>query len=225
MTKHSFNITLTFLIAGRSRQKDGTIFTMGDDKTMRQEKLNVYKIMLMQEGMTKARQMATDKLQKKVRFNQQEELQNMKVKQALLEAKERQKSNIEFEFRCFKCNAIACNISDIRNMKIREKSEHHIIVDPTFKERVIRNPLTNKWTKYDGFEKKFKLGCKGKDSARGCTVDWGVAAEINGVLCYKLKLKQFKCVNMETKKISMFKKWTDVPYQVQEISVLDLQRI
>lgn len=118
-----------------------------------------------------------------------------------------------FQLRCFKCDNLGVWSCDLRTIK----QSHHVVLDPDFRQR-IRVEAHPKPAKYDDFEKKGKVLC------RECGYDWGITALYKSVLVYVLKVCSFVVENQDLVR-NTYKKWKDVPFQVNELAPEDMKSL
>ncbi|ESO08894.1 hypothetical protein HELRODRAFT_74403 [Helobdella robusta] len=76
-----------------------------------------------------------------------------------------------YEIRCSKCDSLG-SLSD----KVRKiENSHHVVIDPSMKDRVIIKPYPQTENISPTFERSGKIYCK------ECNSDWGIMASYNGV--------------------------------------------
>ncbi|XP_053375266.1 antiviral innate immune response receptor RIG-I-like isoform X2 [Mercenaria mercenaria] len=199
---------------GRARQMEATAVTMGSEKILEQERTNAYKALMMSRALDEVCKLDPKLIKQKIVTFQKEEIQKYRFKKEASKYTNSKKSSEDaYEILCGKCNTFACNISDVRQM-----GHDHIVVDKTFEERIIKKEHKRPKT-YDGIFKKYKMYCK------KCPLDWGIIGIKDGLDCMTLKITNLKFKNLRTGLPSIYKKWKDMPYDVQKIGVADLPDI
>lgn len=198
---------------GRARKKAATAVTMGSEKVVEQEKVNAYKAAMMYPALNQVKQLDPKSVDMKVAQFQKEEIHKYRYKvEKLKKAKksEVQKTDEDYAILCGRCRAFACNVSDVREM-----GTDHIVIDKSFADKITTREHKRQKT-YNGLYKKYKMFCK------KCPLDWGIIGIRDGLDCMILKIMNFKFRHLQTKGITAYKKWIEMPYNVPEIELADL---
>jgi hypothetical protein len=113
--------------------------------------------------------------------------------------------------RCLKCNAFGAWSSDLRTIQ----KAHHVTLDGEFAKRVKLEPHPQP-KKFDNWENRAAIRCV------KCHEDWGIKALCQGVSYHVLKASGFVIVGPHDER-SRQKRWKDVPFAIEELSVEDMK--
>ena len=117
----------------------------------------------------------------------------------------------EFELRCMTCDNFATVSSDFR----RIKDAHHVVVDRDFFKRVDVVPYS-KPRMFDSMNAAGSIRCS------KCGQVWGDKATYKHVTFPLLKIASFVMIDSRERRDSC-KRWKDSPFEVQQITLDDLQ--
>lgn len=200
-------------IKGRVRsKKGGCTITIGDEKAIEKERINVYKSAMMYRAIKLVKPLPKKEYERKLNNLQEEELRKARTRRSQEEHMRNQRTDKTlYEIRCSTCGNFGCLSSDVRTLQ----SNHHVVVNKDFAENIDISPLESSKS-FDGLTLRSIMKCK------GCGKNWGHIIIYRQRKCWTLLLKAFKFVNPscsgERNHIQTFKKWIDVPFKRNEIS-------
>ena len=210
-----------WLIVGRARADAAMVVTIGqaDKQVLARYAVNNEKVQLMHQAVDELMKLRAEDLRETMKQLQRGVLEAYEVElRKERELKMRQTEDpAHFRFRCFKCPVIACETKDVRLVG----GAHHMVVDPTFSDRV---KFVDKPTlEYMGMEcyKNAKMYCK------ECGQDWGVRVQMERhfeLPC--LKGGSFLYEDRRTSgRAKHFRKWDELEINFEEESAEDVVRL
>ena len=214
---------MSYSLQGRDRKDEAMIVTLGatDSQVFDRSVIVNAKLELMDEAIEKIHKMPNDQAMQKLHTFQEEivkEEKDRREKEAALPQKP-MSAGEEYKLICARCERFVCYASEVRLFD----NTNHVVVDPSFKERIkfksLRHGRKQTWMG-EHLYKKEKVFCK------ECPQDWGVAAATEcGKSVYVLKQGGcFTVVCMEDeKKRSILFKWADLDFQFEAISFDELK--
>ena len=210
----SFCFIHILILSGRSRKKEGHNVVMGDEKMLNKERINAYKLAMMERALKLFLNIDTKVKEKKIDLQQGEIIDKYKMQREIDRANVRSKrADVDFEILCKRCKVLACHTSDIRLF-----NRQFFVIDKSFAEK-IELKEHKKPSMFSGLYKKYKMYCK------KCPMDWGIVSEYKGLPCRTLKLESFILRNIQTGDSQSYKKWYDVPVAIPEVKLEDLPRL
>lgn len=125
-----------------------------------------------------------------------------------------QSSSEGYELRCQKCDSFTAYSSDIRKIE----ASHHVILDPEYHKRIKIRPHPAPKT-FENFELTGKIFCK------RCHADWGIMGVYKKVSLPVVKVCSLIIIREEDGDRKVYKRWKEVPFQVQALTPDDLQKM
>ncbi|WAR20809.1 DDX58-like protein [Mya arenaria] len=188
---------------GRSRTHDASTVTLGNEKLVEKDMVNVYKANLMYKAMDTFKKMDAHELEHKLYLYQKEEVRKQINKTDLLEAMRNRQSSDDMEILCVKCMKYICHVS---SMRVLSGSQHFVITEE-FPEKADRKPHKRP-ERYFGLDKKEKMSCK------RCGQDWGIVAQGLGYDIFVFKIGGILFRQEDIDKIQDFQKWGLAPKMI-----------
>ncbi|KAL3863243.1 hypothetical protein ACJMK2_005008 [Sinanodonta woodiana] len=200
-------------MTGRGRKKGGTNIVMGYEKTLDVDKLSTYKAAMMYRAMESIKKIDPRSLQRKIKQFQKEEISKQEFHDRVLETQITAKKKGQFKLCCYKCSVEVVNGEDLRVLN----GTYHVVVDKKFKNLTVTKPHKKpNERKIDGLKKADKIYCK------KCGMDWGVYFIYNTLPLPTIKCESFKVRNSEDGKISMYKKWLNLPFVIEACELSEI---
>lgn len=206
-------------MAGRARADDAKYVLVGDrgSGVRQREATNQIREDLMYKAIYLIHRMPDDDFDSKIREHQTIAKHEREVaavaKSNVAKFKKMISHENDSQLRCFKCDSLGVWSCDLRTIK----QSHHVVLDTEFRNR-INVEAHPKPRKYDDFEKKGKVLCN------KCGYDWGITALYKNVPVYLLKVCSF-VVEDQAFDRNTYKKWKDVPFQVNELTPEDMKSL
>ncbi|XP_052772305.1 antiviral innate immune response receptor RIG-I-like isoform X2 [Mya arenaria] len=198
---------------GRSRTHDASSLTLGSEKLVEKDKVNVYKANLMYKAMNTFKNMDAHKLENKLDFYQREEVRKQINKTDLLGSMKNRQSTKDMEVLCVKCKKYICHTSKMRTLP----NNQHFVITEGFRDQIDRKPHP-KPAQYAGIVKKEKMSCK------NCGQEWGMIAEKIGLDLFVLKLENLLFREEYSGDTNSFQKW-DLAPKITECTVDEITNL
>ena len=187
---------------------------MGNEKMLNRERMNAYKLAMMERAMKLFLNMNPKVIERKISLEQLEIIRKYKMQRKIVKANlSRKSTDVNFEILCKGCGVLACYTSDIKLYDTQ-----HFVIDRSFADKIDLKKHMRP-ARYHGIHKKYKMSCK------NCPMDWGIVSEHKGLPCRTLKLKSFNLRNIQTGDSQSYKKWDDVPVAIPKVQLEDLPRL
>lgn len=203
------------LCSGRSRKAGGTSILLGGSKVQQKEMLNVARASMMQRAITTIRGMPMDRVKRRIDNNQAETLAKEAIKEEVRRHQTRQKLDTKFTLMCACCRKLCAHSKDLRIIN----GSQHVVIGRDFEDRINTHQFRNQKKPFDGITMTGSMQC------RNCHKPWGVKFIYQGVAFPSLGIKYFIVINEETKQPQYYKKWLELPYQIQDISREDFKTL
>ncbi|XP_071090516.1 ATP-dependent RNA helicase DHX58-like isoform X3 [Haliotis cracherodii] len=212
---HVGNEITTLQTRGRSRKAGGTSILLGGSKVQQKEMLNVARASMMQRAITTIRGMPMDRVKRRIDNNQAETLAKEAIKEEVRRHQTRQKLDTKFTLMCACCRKLCAHSKDLRIIN----GSQHVVIGRDFEDRINTHQFRNQKKPFDGITMTGSMQC------RNCHKPWGVKFIYQGVAFPSLGIKYFIVINEETKQPQYYKKWLELPYQIQDISAEDFKTL
>ncbi|XP_048258536.1 probable ATP-dependent RNA helicase DHX58 isoform X2 [Haliotis rufescens] len=212
---HVGNEITTLQTRGRSRKAGGTSILLGGSKVQQKEMLNVARAGMMQRAITTIRGMPMDRVKRRIDNNQAETLAKEAIQEEVRRHQTRQKLDTKFTLMCACCRKLCAHSKDLRIIN----GSQHVVISRDFEDRINTHQFRNQKKPFDGITMTGSMQC------RNCHKPWGVKFIYQGVAFPSLGIKYFIVINEETKQPQYYKKWLELPYQIQDISAEDFKTL
>ncbi|XP_052772701.1 antiviral innate immune response receptor RIG-I-like [Mya arenaria] len=197
---YSGNEITKIQMRGRSRRHDASTLTLGNEKLVEKDKVNVYKANLINRAMDIFKKMDIHELEHELDFYQREEVRKQIHKTNLLGSMRNRQSTDDMEVLCGKCTKYICHTSRMRALPHNQ----YVVITEKFCDQIDRKPHP-KPTQYAGFLKKEKMSCK------SCGQEWGMIADKLGFELFVLRLESVLFREEYSGKTNTFQKWDLAP--------------
>ncbi|XP_033098903.1 probable ATP-dependent RNA helicase DDX58 [Anneissia japonica] len=200
---------------GRNRAAHGRFFLIAsvDSGLGNQEEMNKIRESMMNTATKAIKGMPKEDFLKQIDDYQRRDRAERRMKEKGKVSKQKEHSGIEVELICLQCGNVACRNTDIR----RIKSAHHAVFGDFMAERYKTVPNPKKSKRINDLEFLEKVHCA------NCSQEWGCMLKYCGHLAPVLKISFF-AVKYNSGKQVKYKKWSDVPFHVQEFSIEDIEK-
>lgn len=217
---HDNNIFyLIYFNTGRAREMDAVfkLIANPDENEASRDAMNKYREPMMLEAVGNICSMSPEERNNKMLLFQYAAMQERKhaaeSKLRLEQLKSERDYKDEYQLRCKKCEQFAAYSNDLRSIS----KTHYVVVDPGFW-HLARLETHRVQKKIKDMEKRHKVFCA------VCGEDWGITGLHNGLLYPSLKIRSFIIIDPNEHR-QLVKKWNDIVFPVQELSVEDIQNM
>ncbi|XP_078080170.1 ATP-dependent RNA helicase DHX58 [Mustelus asterias] len=193
---------------GRARAENSTYSVVAKQggREIQREFTNEFREDLMKRAIEAVQEMPPDEYRLKIRELQVEGIVSRKVKEQKQHATKSGNYPKDVRFFCRNCNEAVCHANDIQIIE----GMHHVNVNPNFKIYYRVSGKINLPRKFEDWEPGGSVSC------RKCGQEWGMEMIYKSVPIPSLCIKKF-VVELPTERRT-FKKWKDVPCQMEEFN-------
>ncbi|XP_022094377.1 probable ATP-dependent RNA helicase DDX58 [Acanthaster planci] len=204
---------------GRNRAKGGKFYLIVSEelKLHEREFMNQIREKMMLEATQKLQKMTEDDFLAQIAKIQKDSKLERKLRKFNSRLLKHNKTLMKVLLICRRCGAKACTADDIKCIQ----NAHHVVLDESFESRCSFLDIPNRSVCPD-MELRKQIMCGNKEKA--CTQEWGNQMLYKGCVVNLISPRNF-VMKMPKGPSRTFKKWKDVPFTIQALSIEELDKI